>query len=172
MGGVHSRIVGQSDSWSGAFGLQAGAGFYIPYNTQQPLSSFAEINFSMQGANWEEDWGEGLTKGITRLWYVNFPLMTRYQFGNGFYAEAGLQPGILLSANDKYGDFSYSYKEYIKTFDLSLPLGVVYEFPNNFGIGLRFIPGLTNINAGEYQDYKDRNFVAVLRGTYTIAGKR
>lgn len=167
-GGVHSRLPGSSDSWSGAFGLQAGAGFQIPYTSQLPISSFAELNFSMQGANWEEEWDEGLTKGTTRLWYLNIPLMTRYQFDNGFYAEAGLQPGFLLSAKDNYNDFSYNYKEYVKTFDLGLPLGVGFEFPNNFGVGLRVIPGLTNINTVDPQDYKNRNFVVVARATYTF----
>jgi len=37
--------------------------------------------------------------------------MTRYQFPNGFYGEAGIQPGFLLSAKDNYdGDYA-SYKD-------------------------------------------------------------
>ena len=167
----YSRIVGQDNSWTGAVGLQVGADAQIPYNSQLPISSWAGIQISMQGARWEDDWGEGLTKGITRLWYLNVPLVTRYDFGNGFFAEAGLQPGFLLSAKDKYGDISYNYKDYIKTFDLGIPLGIGYEFPNSFGVGLRVTPGLTNINDGDYANYTDRNLVIGIRGTYTIPGK-
>lgn len=77
----------------------------------------------------------------------------------------------MLSAKDKYDGDSYDYREWIKTFDLGIPLGVGYEFPNNFGVGLRVIPGITNINAGDYASYKDRNFVVALRGTYTFQKK-
>jgi len=168
---VNSRIVGDSDSWKGAFGLQGGIAANIPYQSNLPISSWAGINISMQGAGWEEDWGEGPVKGVTRLWYLNVPLVTRYQFDNGFYGEAGLQPGFLLSAKDNYEGTSYDYKDYIKTFDLGIPLGVGYEFPNNFGVGFRVTPGVTNINKGEYQDYKDRNLTLSLRATYTFQGK-
>ena len=170
LAGVNSRIVGESDSWSSAFGVQGGVAANIPYQSKLPITSWVEANISMQGASWEEDWGEGLVKGTTRLWYANIPLMTRYQFPNGFYGEAGIQPGFLLSAKDKYDGNAYDYREWIKTFDLSIPFGVGYEFPNNFGVGLRVIPGVTNVNKGDYA-YKDRNFVVALRGTYTFQKK-
>ena len=41
---------------------------------------------------------------------------------------------------------------------------------NNFRVGLRVIPGVTNVNKGDYA-YKDRNFVVALRGTYTFQKK-
>jgi hypothetical protein len=168
---VNSRIVGDSDSWKGAMGVEAGVDALIPYNCDLGFSSYAGLSLSMQGARWEEDWGEGLTKGITRLWYLNVPLMTRYYLTDNLYGEAGLQPGFLLSAKDKYEEVSYDYRDYIKTFDLGLPLGIGYEFQNNFGVGFRVTPGLTNINKGEYQDYKDRNLTIAVRGVYTIPGK-
>ena len=86
----------------------------------------------MQGAGWEEDWGEGLFEGTTRLWYFNLPLTTRYYFTNNVYGEIGLQPGFLLSAKDNYDGGSYDLKDYVKTFDLGIPLGVTYEFPNKY----------------------------------------
>ena len=169
---MHSRITGDSDSWSGAFGVQGGVAAQIPFNCDLPLAMWAEVNVSMQGAGWEDDWGEGLTKGVTRLWYLNVPLTARYQFGQGFYGEAGLQPGFLLSARDNYEGESDDWKEYLKTFDLGIPLGVGYDFPNNFGLNLRVIPGVTNINSSEYSDeFKDHNFVVALRGTYIFPKK-
>ena len=172
LAGVHSRIVGDSDSWDGAFGLQGGVEAHIPFNCTVPLTAWAGFNVSMQGAGWEEDWGEGLVNGTTRLWYLNFPLLGRYQLGQNFYGEFGIQPGVLLSANDNYEGESYDYSDYVKTFDLGFPLGVGYDFPNNFGLGLRVTPGVLNINEGEYYSgYKDRNFVVALRGTYTFKGK-
>lgn len=170
--GVHSRLMGDSDSYGGAWGFQAGAEALVPFNCDFPLTAWGGINVSMQGAGWEDDWGEGLYQGVTRLWYLNFPLTARYPFGNGLYAEAGLQPGILLSAKDKWDGNAIDWGEYFKIFDLGVPLGIGYDFPNNFGLGLRVTPGILNINASEYADtYKDRNFVVALRGTYTFKGK-
>jgi hypothetical protein len=50
--------------------------------------------------------------------------------------------------------------------DLSLPLGIGYQFKNNFGIGLRVIPGLNDVSKDE--DEKDSNFVIALRASYTL----
>lgn len=173
LGPVHSRITGDSDSWSGAFGVQGGVAAHIPFNCQLPLTMWSELNVSMQGAGWEEDWVEGLQTGVTRLWYLNLPFTARYSFGESFYGEAGIQPGFLLSARDKWDGESVDWKEYVRTFDLGIPLGVGYNFPNNFGLNLRVIPGVININSSEYSDdYLDRNFVVALRGTYTFPKKQ
>jgi len=172
LAGVNSRLTGDSDSWNSAFGFQGGVEAHVPFNCTVPLTAWAGFNVSMQGAGWESDWGEGLVKGTTRLWYLNFPLTTRYMFGDSFYGEIGLQPGVLLSAKDNYEGGSDDWSDYFKTFDLGIPLGVGYDFPNNFGIGFRVTPGVLNINASEYADeYKNRNFVVALRGTYTFKGK-
>jgi len=171
-GPVHSRITGSSDSWSGAWGIQAGAEALVPCNRDFPVSAWGGLNISMQGAGWEDDWGEGLQTGVTRLWYLNVPLTVRYPFGSGFYGEAGLQPGFLLSAKDKWDGQSEDWGEYLKTFDLGIPLGLGYNFPNNFGVGLRVTPGVLNINSSEWaESYTDRNLVVGVHARYTFKGK-
>ena len=164
LGLVNSHIVGESDSWGPAFGAQLGVAAELPFNCDFPLTAWAGINISMQGASWEE----GELSGITRNWHLNVPLTGRYGFNNGFYVEAGIQPGFLLAAKDKIDGDSYDVKDWFKTFDLGIPLGVGVIFENNFGVNLRVIPGVTNINGGEYEDIKDRNLVVVLSGTYTL----
>jgi hypothetical protein len=172
LGPVHSRISGDSESWTGAFGVQGGASFLVPVNFNSPFSLWGELNLSMEGARWEEDYGTGSTlSGITRLWLLNLPLTGKYRFANGFYAEAGIQPGYVVSAKDNYEGGSYDFKDYVKRVQVGVPLGLGKEFDNNFGLSFRFIPGLTNINAGEYADYKDHTMVFVLRGTYTFPKK-
>ena len=81
----------------------------------------------------------------------------------------GIQPGLLLSAKDKYEGITDDYKEYVNNFDFGIPIGVGYEFKNNLGVGIRVVPGLMNINAES--DAKDRNLVAALRVTYTFRKK-
>ena len=57
-------------------------------------------------------------------------------------------------------------------FDFSILFEIGYEFDNNLGVGLRVIPGLTNINSTDNADqYKDHNFVVAGRVTYTFKKK-
>ena len=161
-----SSIVGDSDSWKDPLGVVAGVIANIKSLSTDVLSFRGELQISQQGARWEEDWGEGLVSGKTRLLYINLPLVVRYQFKNGIFAEAGAQPGVLISARDKYEGESVSYMDYVNKFDLAIPLGAGYEFSNNIGIGIRVIPGLLNINSDN--TWMDRNLVGSLRVTYTF----
>lgn len=171
-GGVnYSTIMGDSDSWKGAIGAQGGVILNI-VNLSTPMSVRAEVNISLIGAGWEEDWGEGLIKGRTNLLYATIPLVLRYQTESGFYGEAGIQPGFLLSAKDKYDGGSEDYKDYVSKFDLGIPVGIGYELKNNLGFGIRVIPGVTNVNSSEFADgYKDHNFVVSARVSYTFKKK-
>ena len=168
---LKSSITGDSDSWKDPFGAQGGVIVEFAKNFVNAMSVRAEANISMQGAKWEEDYGEGIEKGVTRLLYLNVPLVLRYQSEGGFYGELGIQPGLLLSAKDKYQGISVDYSEYLRKFDFSIPIGVGYEFENNFGVGVRVIPGISNINSSDYDEYKDHNFVFAVRATYTFSKK-
>ncbi len=160
-----SSIVGESDSWNDPVGFQAGVSAPVA-NFSESMSLIGELNLSSQGASWEESFGGTSLSGKVSLLYLEAPFVARYQAKGGFFGEAGLQPGLLLSAKDKYSGQTDDYKDYVNTFDLGLPLGVGYEFKNNIGVGVRVIPGLLNINEGD--SAKDRNFLALLRATYTF----
>jgi hypothetical protein len=164
--GQESSIVGQSGSWIDPVGVQVGVGLPVA-KLNELMSIRAEINLSMQGARYEDTYpGLGLVKGRVNLLYANLPLVFRYQTKIGFFGEAGIQPGFLLSAKDKYSGQTDDYKESVKKFDFAIPFGAGYEFKNNIGVGVRVIPGITNINTEGTS--KDRNFVVALRGTYTF----
>ena len=109
-------------------------------------------------------YGTSSSSATTRLNYLNFPLLVRYQREprHGFFAEAGLQPGFLLSAKDDGGNI----KDGLNKFDVGIPVGAGYQFQNKFGVGLRVTPGLTNINKDA--EYKNRNIVVSLRASYTL----
>jgi len=167
-----SNITGASNSWMYTVGGQAGVDAYIPFkNCKLPLTAWAGLNVSAQGAAWEDDFGGQIYSGRTRLWYLNVPLTGRYTTGNGLFFAAGVQPGFLLSAKDKEDGDSYDYRDYIKTFDLGIPLEAGYTFSNNFGVAFKFIPGVTNVNKGEYANYSDHNINFALKVFYTIPGK-
>ncbi len=48
LAGVHSRIVGDGDSWSGAMGAQAGVDALIPFNCNIPLATYAGLRRAKQ----------------------------------------------------------------------------------------------------------------------------
>jgi hypothetical protein len=167
--GVQGSSIGpESTSYKPAIGAQAGV--VIPVFCFCDLWSLrAGLNGSLQGANYEDDYGNGLIKGKVSMFYLNLPLVLRYQSENGFYGEAGLQPAFLLSAKDKFDGGSYDYKDFINTFDLGVPLEAGYEFKNNLGVGVRVTPGITNINSSDYEgSNKDRNFVVAFKATYSF----
>lgn len=162
-----SSIVGESESWKDPIGGQAGVIVSLT-NFSESLSLKAEANISMQGAKWEE-MINGLVEGRVNLLYLNVPVVLRYRFKNGIFAEAGIQPGLLLMAKDKYNGITEDYKDNVNTFDLGIPAGIGYEFKKRYSIGLRVIRGITNINS--QSDSKDYNLVGALRFIYTFEPK-
>ncbi|NVO20954.1 MAG: outer membrane beta-barrel protein [Bacteroidetes bacterium] len=94
------------------------------------------------------------------------PLTIRYLAKNGIYAEAGIQPGFLLSARDKYNGNNDNYRSQVNSFDFGIPIGLGYQFNNRFELGIRMIEGLSNINKASVE--KDHNLVLALKGTYKL----
>lgn len=167
-GPLYSTIMGDSDSYKGTIGAQAGVIVNV-LNLSEAMRVLAELNVSLQGAGWDE----GAYKGRTNLLYANVPLVLRYQSESGFYGEAGIQPGLLLSAKDKEDGDSYDIKDHISNLDIGIPLGAGYVFENNLGVGIRVIPGLMNVNAddGDWSEWTDHNFVVAFRVIYTFKKK-
>jgi len=159
--GITKTSITGDESWKDPIGFQAGV-IYPVYSINEMISIRAEADLALQGARWEEfD-----LKGRTNLLYINVPLIVRYLSENGFFAEAGIQPGFLLSARDKYEDVIDNYIDYMNRFDFSIPLGVGYQFENNFSASFRVIPGINDIL--KESDFTGRNLVFALRGTYTF----
>lgn len=153
-----------NDSWQDPIGFQAGVEAPV-YSISEPLSVRAGAGLSLQGAKWEE----ASISGRTNLWYINIPLTLRYTSPGGFYGEAGLQPGLLISAKDKYNGTSESYMEYMNKLDIGLPLTAGYMFTNNIGVHFKVVPGLLNISKDS--DIADRNILFGIGLTYKFGKK-
>jgi hypothetical protein len=151
-----------SSSWENpVLGFQAGIDLPVwSFNDQLNIRSGGLLSF--QGGGWQE----GDLEGRVNLWYINIPVTLKYQLPGGFYAQAGLQPGLLLGAKDKYQGSTFDFMDEMKKLDLSVPLIIGYNFKNNIGVNLRIAPGINDITSDE--DEKDRNFVMGLGITYGI----
>ena len=156
-----TRYVGE-ESWRDPIGLQVTVESKIVEVNKQ--SSFnAGIGYSMQGSAWEE----GSVSGKVTANYIIGPVIYSYSGKKGFYAEAGLQPAILLSAKDKVNGQagSYNYKEFMKTFNLGLPVGAGYNFKKGFGLGIRVIPGITK----NHKEGNSRDLLILLRASIVLS---
>jgi len=170
--GISKSSITGGESWKDPIGLQVGAIMPV-LKFSESLSLRVEANISMQGAKWVEESFD--MEGKVNLLYLNAPVVVRYQTEKGFFGEAGLQPGILLSAKDKYEDTTEDIKDYMNIFDLSIPIGIGYQINEKFGVGFRVIPGISDIfedDDDDSDDKADRNLVFALRGTYTLNLKK
>ena len=131
--GINISSITNSDGTKAKVGFVGGveAEYGLPSN----FSVSAGVLFSMQGAKAKE--GDAKTK----LNYLSIPILCNYYVWQGLAVKAGVQPGFLLSA--KTGDLDI--KDGCKKFDLSIPVGVSYEY-QKFVLDARYNIGVTKFN--------------------------
>ena len=97
------------------------------------------------------------------LWYLNIPIMARYNLGYNFNVHAGFQVCFLLSAKSKYNDpdlGDVDRKDQFKGVDFGLPIGVGYEFwDRKLTTSLRYIIPINNIAVSDLPADKRTNSV-------------
>jgi hypothetical protein len=99
------------------------------------------------------------------LWYINLPIMARYNLGYNFNVHAGIQLGFLISATSTFTDatgqkISSSVTDQFKTLDFGLPIGVGYEFwDRKLTATLRYVIPLSNISTSSAAGEKRTNSV-------------
>jgi len=82
---------------------------------------------------------------------LNLPISLNYLVVKNLNLEAGVEFGYLLSAK-VIGDITIDDTDQYKRFDMGAVLGVKYDLPYNFTIGLRYIHGVNSIVDMEYRD--------------------
>ena len=167
-------MINGGESWSGTLGMQIGVETQV-YKWNENSSIYTGLLLSLQGASYEETYSsdhymlksgmsEDSWKGKVSLAYISIPILFNYLTNSGVYLEGGVQPGFLISAKDKPdGASGYDYKEYIKAFDLGIPVGAGFWINGKLSVGARAVFGLPNINTEGTEMYSsddtDRNFL-------------
>ena len=137
----------------------------LEYAMNEKWSLAAGLNFNMQGYGIDdvgnvEDWQTGLS-------YLAVPAVANLYIYKGLALKAGLQPGLLLHANETYKQNGEKYdikvKDHYKSFDLAVPLGVSFEF-SRVVIDARYLLGLTKVN--KYGGKTCRNSVILITTGY------
>ena len=167
VGGTLSTLTGDIDHAKMKFGVVGGAEFGYMLSPEFAVTAGALV--SMQGASADDD---VFTKDFkTTLTYLNIPIMANYYVAPGLAIKAGVQPGFMLSRKTTYTDLDDNVDVEItgtsgmKSFDLSIPLGVSYEI-SDFVIDARYNLGLTNIYNTD--NAKVKNSVIMLTVGYKI----
>ena len=83
--------------------------------------------------------------GVLKLDYLTIPVLGRFKVADGFYAFAGPQIGLLLSAKSKYKDETVDAKDGFKGTNISALFGAEYKFTDKLSLGASYNAGLTNI---------------------------
>ncbi len=176
------------DTWP-AVGLIVGAD--VEYQLSPLVSLSAGLNWAQTGSGWE-DWKHkenGVTLEIkdtkAETSYLSIPLTANFYVWKGLALRTGVQMGFLTSAKLKMTvttsgtqngvnynqstDYDESFKSQCNKFDLSIPVGVSYEFNNHLVLDARYNIGVTKVNKESDPDEKDsRNGVFSLTIGYKI----
>ena len=169
-----------------AVGLMAGVD--LEYQINEMFSFSAGVNYAMQGSGWEDyKWSyRGSTAEITDLKieadYLNVPVTLNCYIVAGLSVRTGVQFGFLTNAKEK-GDYRLSggsstdykleidkdVKDMFEKFDVSIPVGISYEFPNHLVIDTRYNIGLTKVFKENFISEKNgKNQVFTLTLGYKI----
>ena len=123
--GLNVSTIGDND-WKAGFA----AGAELQYQATDNLGVAVGALYSVQGFKAKDvKWNPG---------YINVPITLNYYPVAGLALKAGLQPGFLVNKDDA---------EDVKTFDLSIPVGLSYEY-QNIVFDARYNIGVTKIADG------------------------
>lgn len=117
-------------------------GVFADYKFGSVIAVSADLLYSAQGTNHDKD-------NKTTLSYLNLPILANFYITEGFAVKAGLQPGFMLGAASTIEGEKTTGTDGYKTFDLTLPVGLSYEFPMGLIVDARYGIGMTKVFDGE-----------------------
>jgi hypothetical protein len=142
VGGTASKFVGgNARDERSIYGFHAGLVFHI--GAWEGFYVQPELLYSQKGSK-QHLFSNDLTR---RLAYLDLPVPIRYQSGS-FFAEAGPQLGLLLSAKADYstGGETTDIKDGLQSVDLGYLLGVGYQpVRGGLGVGIRYNGGFMRV---------------------------
>jgi len=135
-GANYSNYTNTDFATDALVGFHAGA--IVNFKIIDNLSIQEEFLFSSQGAKVKDNL---FGKENVNISYFIVPFLLKYRTNFGLYLEAGPQVGILVNddlKNTQVGNFA-------KKMDLAAAGGIGYQTKGGFGIGARYIAGLSKV---------------------------
>ena len=169
VGATLSTFTGDVSDTKMKFGILGGA--EVGFKVASSFDVTAGLLAAMQGSKAKDnDYTKDASSTLT---YLNIPVLANFYIVPGLAIKAGIQPGFLLSSkskskekvNNTWEEVENTSKDGLNKFDLSIPVGLSYEF-SNFVIDARYNIGLTKIMKDPYPSA--RNSVIMLTLGYKI----
>jgi hypothetical protein len=149
--------------------LDFNAGILASIKVPGSFSIQPEVIYSGQGAKLTSF--NGLEEKVN-LGYINVPVLLKYHFPLGLFAETGPQFGFLLSAKSKIGSTSADYKSYVNSTDFSWAFGVGYMIPIvKLGVDARYNLGITDAAKNSSTTGSFKNNIFQVGVFYLFGGK-
>lgn len=145
LGWMHfSQPSGSDDVKNQGFAFLGGAEFEYYLTEKFGVSAGLDYVFSRSDKDKDSMYGDDWM--YYQHSYLNIPVLAQYHFGS-LAVKAGVQPAFLISADyhDAKGD-THSEKDGYKSFSLSLPVGLSYDFKFPLTLDLRYAIPLTKQN--------------------------
>lgn len=140
-------------------------GLELEYQASDIFSLSIGSIYSMQGVKKEKIIGNKEYSTTIKLDYINVPIMANVYVANGLAVKLGVQPGfkvnseITQKSTERKVIRKATMDPAIESFDLSIPVGISYEF-SNLQIDARYNWGLTKVFKN--RDYKNSVFQITL----------
>lgn len=157
-----ASLTGDVENPSSLVGFQIGG--FAEFKISEKFAIQPELMYSAQGGkeSYNEE-GVGVEL-ISKLGYINIPIMAKYYVAKSFSLEAGPQIGFLTSAKGELKaegeSIEVDIKDSVESIDFGLNLGAGYDFTEKLSAGLRYNFGLSNIAKTEAGDnYEVKNSV-------------
>lgn len=137
--------------------VRANFGVHMGYKFNDVVGMQVEGLYSLQGSLFHN------SDHTTSLNYIKVPLMVKIYLIGGLNVEAGLGFNWLMYAR-KQGtasngeEYSVNIYDQCKTFDLSIPLGLNYQFRRLFDVGVRYDVSMTRVDHNADNRAKNSNW--------------
>ena len=153
-------------------------GVEMEYQLSRMFSLSAGLHVSEQGQGWKNFKGKfdgdnlEIRDPKLDLGYINIPIVANIYLYKGLAVKAGVQFGFLALAElkmtvkgDEYLDdgikrdmtldYTLGMKDDCKKMDISIPIGISYEFNNHLVLDARYNLGLSKVNKESIAGEKD-----------------
>jgi opacity protein-like surface antigen len=178
--GLQGMTLDKSPIGAGLIGVE------FEYQLAPKFSLAAGVDYALQGSGWKDtdiySTADGKKHEISdaklELGYVHVPVTANLYLFNGFAVKAGVQFGFLTNASSKAKEkvdntsmeADVDIKDGLKKVDISIPLGVSYQFKVPITLDLRYNLGLTKVNKESDPHVKDfKNNSVMLTVGYKFA---
>ena len=135
------------------------------YTLANRFSLAMGINYSQQGAKQDK-------YDVTyKMDYLTLPIVANFYIVKGLAIKAGVQPGFNIKSKMDATTVQADFEDAVKKFDLSIPVGLSYEF-RNIVLDARYNFGLTKMFDMNKVDLNSKNLAFQLTLGYKFTLKK